>query len=85
MAEFNNLPCCGPTETERLKQLPHAFGFDFDLYQCLSCGRTWVYVFSNAGGAGAWEWTSDTEAGQMLKLDGEELQSFLRTWAGRFQ
>jgi hypothetical protein len=84
MPELNNLPCCGPTETVRLKELPHAFGFDFDLHQCLGCGRTWVYAWSSAGGRGAWEWVSETDAQQMLSAEGAELQTIIREWAARF-
>jgi recombinational DNA repair protein (RecF pathway) len=84
MPEFNNLPCCGPTETARLKELPHAFGFDFDLHQCLGCGRTWIYAFSTAGGSGAWEWVGETTAQQLLEADGDELRTLLREWAAHF-
>ncbi len=81
MAELNNLPCCGPTETVRLKELPHALGFDFDLHQCLACGRTWIYTFSAAGGSGAWEWVGESTAQQLLGAEGEDLQSLVRAWA----
>jgi hypothetical protein len=85
MADLNNLPCCGPVETARLKELPHAHGFDFDLHQCLACGRTWIYAWSSAAGAGAWEWTSESDAEQMLAAHGAELQTVVRNWAARFQ
>jgi hypothetical protein len=84
MSDLNNLPCCGPVETARLKELPHAYGFDFDLHQCLGCGRTWVYAWSGAGGSGTWEWVSETDAEQMLSAQDEELRTLLRHWADRF-
>jgi hypothetical protein len=84
MAELNNLPCCGPTETVRLKELPHAAGFDFDLHQCLACGRTWIYAFSAAAGSGAWEWVGEGTAEQLLAAEGEELQTLIRAWAADF-
>jgi len=85
MADLNNLPCCGPTETVHLKELPHVYGFDFDLHQCLGCRRMWIYIWSNAGGGGGWEWLSETDAEQMLAAEGEELQSLIRNWGARFQ
>ena len=81
MPELNNLPCCGPTETVRLKELPHAHGYDFDLHQCLSCGRSFIYAWSTAGSAGAWEWVHETTAQQMLEAEGEELRTLVRNWA----
>ncbi|WP_254510687.1 hypothetical protein [Anatilimnocola floriformis] len=81
MPELNNLPCCGPTETAQLKELPHAFGYDFDLHQCLGCGRTFIYVWSNAGAAGAWEWVPESTAQAMIDAEGEDLLSLLRDWA----
>ena len=85
MADLNNLPCCGPTETVHVKELPHAFGFDFDLHQCLGCGRMWVSIWSNAGGGGGWEVVSDAEAERMLAAQGEELQQVIREWGERFR
>lgn len=85
MAELNNLPCCGPTETVRLKELPHAYGLDFDLHQCLACGRTWVYMFSPAGDTGVWEWVGESDAQQMLESSGKDLQRNVRDWAEKFR
>ncbi|QDU31774.1 hypothetical protein ETAA8_69340 [Anatilimnocola aggregata] len=82
-AEINNLPCCGPTETAKLKELPHLYGFDFDLHCCLSCGRTWVYALSTGFGSGRWEWVAESDAEEMLNSDGEELQQLMRTWGQR--
>lgn len=84
MPELHNLPCCGPTEAERLRELPHIYGCDFDLFRCLQCGRGWVAYFANAGGAGGWEFVSESEAEQMLSADGEELREFMRVWAEKF-
>jgi hypothetical protein len=82
MAELHNLPCCGPTEAERLKELPHIYGFDFDLFTCLHCGRGWVSYWNSLGGG--WEWVSESESQQMMSLSGDELQGFMRVWAAKF-
>lgn len=84
MPELQNLPCCGPTEVERLKELPHLYGCDFDLFTCLQCGRYWVAYWSNAGGAGGWEFVPESEAEQMLANSDEDLRDFMRGWAAEF-
>lgn len=83
-SELNNLPCCGPTETVHVKQLPHLYGFDFDLYTCLGCGRSWVYALSTGFGSGRWEWVSESEAETMLRADEDEYEEFMHEWARRF-
>lgn len=81
MPELNNLPCCGPVETAEIKALPHVHGYDFDLHQCLGCGRTWAYAWSPFDERGKWEWVSESAAQEMLAADGDELQAVMRRWA----
>jgi hypothetical protein len=84
MGDLNNLPCCGPVETVRVKDLPHIYGYDFQLHQCLGCGRTWSCAWNPVSEREMWEWVSETDAETMLAASDEELASFMRQWAARF-
>src|SRR4051794_7959976 len=42
------LPCCGATPVHRIKELPHVYGTDFDLFRCAHCGKAWVAAFVSA-------------------------------------
>jgi hypothetical protein len=84
MPELQNLPCCGPTEVERLKELPHLYGCDFDLFRCMQCGRGWVAYWSNAGNAGGWELVSESDAEQLLSKSDDELRAWMRVWGAKF-
>lgn len=84
MSELQNLPCCGPTEVERLRELPHLYGCDFDLFICLQCHRYWVAYWSSAGSAGGWEWVPESDAERMLNDSDGDLRDFLRIWADKF-
>lgn len=75
------LPCCAGAESRHLVDLPHVYGFDFDLHQCKQCSRYWVYAWFGQGG---WEPATPQEAEQMQVLKGSELQSFMKEWAQSF-
>lgn len=80
--EMQDLPCCGLVETHRLRELPHVYGFDFDLFQCSRCGRYWVYAWKTVG---VWEEASATDAQKMLALEYSELRDFMKEWARSFE
>ena len=74
--EKMDLPCCGPVVTRRVKELPHVYGFDFDLFQCGKCGRYWVYAWMTVGG---WEPVTPEDVAKMQALEGDELRAFMKT------
>jgi len=82
--EEYHLPCCGLTSVRRLKELPHVYGFDFDLFRCGRCSKTWVGYWCAAGGGGGWKPATDTEADQMMSLEDSDLRMFMREWAKDF-
>ena len=84
MMEDKELPCCGMTPVQRLKELPHVYGNDFDLFRCGRCGKTWVAAFASAASAGGWEPVSDLDAERMMSLDESELRTFMKEWAKAF-
>jgi hypothetical protein len=75
------LPCCGLSEALHLKELPHVYGFDFDLFQCGHCSRYWVYAWLTVGG---WEEVIMEDVQKMLALEGNELRAFMKEWAEPF-
>lgn len=75
------LPCCGRTDARRVRELPHVYGFDFDLFQCGRCARYWVHAWFSVGG---WEATTAEDAAKMQALDGDELRAFMKQWARAF-
>jgi hypothetical protein len=79
--EKPGLPCCGLTDVRRMKELPHVYGFDFDLFQCGQCARYWVYAWRTVGG---WEQVTAAEAEKMQALGGNELLTFMKEWAQSF-
>ncbi len=82
--EEMELPCCGMTPVQRLKELPHVYGTDFDLFRCVRCGRMWVAVFVTAASAVGWEPVSDLDADKMMSLNESELRTFMKQWAKAF-
>lgn len=78
------VPCCGTTGVIRLKELPHIYGTDFDLFRCGRCGKPWVAYWVNAGPGGGWEPVSDADASTMMSLADPELRIFMRKWAQAF-
>lgn len=84
MTEKMNIPCCGLTEVIRLKELPHVYGTDFDLFRCAGCGKTWVAAFVSAGAANDWEPVNDGDVQKMMTLPEPELRLFMREWAKSF-
>jgi hypothetical protein len=78
------LPCCNLTDARRVKELPHVYGFDFDLFQCGRCGRYWAYAWCTATSVGDWEEVTATDAQEMQARDGDGLRSFMRQWAQPF-
>ncbi len=81
MTERMELPCCGLVDVRRVMELPHVYGFDFDLFQCGRCGRYWAYAWAVAASQGHWEPVSADDAQKMQALDGDALRSFMRAWA----
>jgi hypothetical protein len=79
--EKQELPCCGLTDARRVKELPHVYGFDFDLFQCGRCARYWVYAWLTVGG---WEQVTPADAEKMQALAGSELKAFMKEWARSF-
>ena len=79
--EKKELPCCGLVDARRVRELPHVYGFDFDLFRCTECDRYWVYAWRTVGG---WEQTSSEDAEKMQALQGDELRAFMRNWAQSF-
>ncbi len=75
------LPCCGLIDSRRIKELPHTYGFDFDLFQCRQCGRYWVYAWFGTGG---WEEITTEDAEKMQALAEDELRAFMKEWAKSF-
>jgi hypothetical protein len=53
--EQRHLPCCGATPVRRLKEPPHAYGFDFDLFRCGRCNEPWVGYWLKAAEGGGWK------------------------------
>jgi len=80
--ETIELPCCGSTDARRVRELPHVYGFDFDLFQCGQCGRYWVHAWGVGGGG--WEGTTAEAAEQMKALGADELRAFMEVWAQSF-
>jgi hypothetical protein len=78
------LPCCGSADVRRVKELPHVYGFDFDLFQCGRCGRYWVFAWGTAASMGVWEPVTAEDARQMHALEGDELRFFMKVWAREF-
>lgn len=81
--ERRDLPCCGLVEVHRIRELPHVYGFDFDLFQCVSCNRYWVATFGVTS-ITSWEPVSDEDAETMEHLQGDPLRQFMREWGSRF-
>lgn len=79
--ENKELPCCGLVLVRRVRELPHVYGFDFDLFQCGQCGRYWVYAWNGVGG---WEEAAVEDAEEMQVLEDEELRAFMKKWAQSF-
>lgn len=79
--EKKELPCCGLVDTRRVKELPHVYGFDFDLFQCGRCARYWVWAWFSVGG---WEPATVEDAEKMQALGGDELRAFMKVWAQAF-
>lgn len=79
--EENDLPCCGLVRVRRVRELPHVYGFDFDLFQCAKCDRYWVYAWLTVGG---WEETRKEDAEKMQAIEGDELKAFMKEWARKF-
>jgi len=77
------LPCCGLADARQLTDLPHVYGFDFDLFQCEQCARYWVYAWRSEGSQG-WEETTVEDAEKMQSLGGNELRAFMKEWARSF-
>lgn len=84
MLPRERLPCCGLTRVERLKELPHLFSFDFDLFRCCGCAKHWMACFSSHGVSTHWEPVQLIDVERMLALDGDELRAFMRHWARDF-
>lgn len=78
------LPCCGLTPVLRLKDLPHVFGTDFDLFRCGRCGKPWVACWVAASAVSGWEPVSETDAEKMMSLVEPELRVFMKEWAKEF-
>ena len=76
------LPCCGITAVLRLKELPHVYGTDFDLFRCGRCGKPWVAFWYSA--SGGLEPVSDSDAEKMMSLVEPELRAFMKEWASAF-
>ncbi len=68
----------------RLKELPHVYGTDFDLFRCGCCARAWLAYWVNVGSAGGWESVSDADANTMMSLVEPELRAFMKEWAKSF-
>ncbi len=83
MAELRDVRCCGWVEVRRVRELPHTYGFDFDLFQCAKCGSYWVSAFG-VSSISSWEKASDEDAEKMNELPWNELQAFIREWARSF-
>jgi hypothetical protein len=77
------LPCCGLVNVRHLADLPHVYGFDFDLYQCGQCARYWVYVWRSEASEG-WEEATVEDAKKMQSLGDNELRAFMKEWARSF-
>lgn len=85
LEEEKELPCCGMTSALRLKELPHVYGTDFDLFRCGRCGKPWVACWVSASAVSGWEPVSDADAEKMMSLDDEpELRAFMKEWAKAF-
>lgn len=82
--EQKTLPCCGLTPVVRMKELPHVYGTDFDLYRCGRCSKAWVAAFVSAASTCGWEPVSDADAETMLSRVDSELRLFMREWAKDF-
>ena len=81
--EKRELPCCGMVDARRVRELPHVYGFDFDLFQCGQCDRYWVYAWGVTSVEG-WEPTTAQDAHKMQVLADDELRSFMKAWAQSF-
>ena len=79
--EKKELPCCGEVDVRRVRELPHVYGFDFDLFQCGQCALYWVYAWRTVGG---WEETTAEDAAKMQALGDNELRAFMKEWAQSF-
>ena len=82
-AETKDLPCCGPVQVRRVRELPHVYGFDFDLFQCVRCDRYWVSAFG-VSSINSWEEVTNQDAEKMKELPSNALRAFMKEWAGKF-
>jgi hypothetical protein len=78
------LPCCGMAPAVRLKELPHVYGTDFDLFRCGRCGKAWVAAFVSAGPGFGWEPVGESDVEKMMSLDESNLRVFMKEWAKAF-
>jgi hypothetical protein len=82
--EKMHLPCCGETEVLRLKELPHLYGTDFDLFRCNRCSKAWVAYWVTVASSGDWIAVTEPDVEKMMLLEGSDLKLFMREWAKDF-
>ena len=78
------LPCCGMTPVLRLKDLPHVYGNDFELFRCVGCSKAWVGFWCSVAPSGGWEPVSEPDAEKMMSLIQPELRVLMKEWAKDF-
>ena len=82
--EKMHLPCCGEAEVLRLKELPHLYGTDFDLFRCNSCSQAWVAYWVTVASSGDWIAVTEPDVMKMMSLEASDLRLFMREWAKDF-
>lgn len=80
---MHGLPCCHGAESRPVMELPHLYGFDFDLHQCTQCSQYWVYAWREP--IGGWETVPQEDAARMRTLAGPEILAFMKQWAAKFR
>ena len=77
------LPCCPASDARVLRDLDHVYGFDFFLFECVTCGKRWVHTWREEGIDG-WENVTVEDAERMLTTPESEMRRFMKEWAQDF-
>jgi hypothetical protein len=76
------LPCHADAKAIHLRDLGHLYQFDFDLYSCEACDKSWVWAFSSYGSD--WENVTEADAERMQAIPEPELRPWMKVWAADF-
>lgn len=78
------VPCCSVDNASRVRDLEHFYGFDFDLFECPTCGRYWVWAWYEGTNSGGWEQIDQEDGRRLTTLPEPQLRAFMKVWARKF-